>query len=314
MGANPLAGIVLERPKDRFTKMKIIIGTRGSSLALAQARSVGRMLEAAGARVEITEIKTSGDKASAPLAELGGKGLFVKEIDEALLSGRIDVAVHSMKDVPGIMPEGIEIAAVPEREDARDAFVSRKSDSLSLLPMGARVGTSSPRRRALLLKMRGDLDVVPMSGNVETRLKKLEKGEADAVILAVAGLRRLEAGKEITEILPVGRMIPAIGQGALAVEARSSDRAVIDFVHKACHHAASGIITLAERSLLKAVGGDCYTPLAGYAEIRPSGLHLVGFLATKDGRRSIVDCEDGPLENAAGIGRRLGERMLKAIS
>lgn len=293
--------------------MKIIIGTRGSKLALVQSRAVGKMLEDAGASVEFKVIKTIGDTLDVALTELGGKGVFVKEIDEALLSGSIDVAIHSMKDVPADLPAGVSIAAVPVREDARDAFVSNISPKFSALPKGARVGTSSPRRRALLLKMRPDLQIIPMRGNVDTRLKKLKDGEVEAVILAAAGLNRLGIGKVVTEFLPLDKMIPAIGQGALAIEVRSSDDEIKKFVNRVCHHNATAIAVRAERSLLKATGGDCHTPLAAYAEIKPSGLHLNAFAMTPDETRSAFDRESGQLGDAAEMGKRLAKRLLEKL-
>jgi len=293
--------------------MKIIIGTRGSALALVQARFVAGLLEKAGANVEIQTIKTVGDTLDVALSELGGKGVFVKEIDEALIGGKIDVAVHSMKDVPAIIPQGVAIAAIPVREDARDAFVSNKARKISKLPKGALVGTSSPRRRAQLLRLRPDLQIMPMRGNVETRLKKLEEGEVDAVILAAAGLNRLGIGKIVTEYIPLDKMIPSPGQGALAVEIRSGEKELLKFVQKACHHNATGIVVRAERSFLKMVGGDCNMPLAAHAEIRATGLDLSAFMSSLDGSHSIVDHESGPPNEAGAIGEKLAKRMLKKL-
>ena len=293
--------------------MKIVIGTRRSSLALVQSRAVARPLEAAGAEVKIRPIKTIGDTLDVALSELGGEGVFIKEIDEALLNGGVDVAVHSMEDVPARLPQGIAIAAVTPREDPREAFISTRAFKLSGLSQGARVGTSSPRRRAQLFRIRPDLDVVPVKGNVETRLKKLEAGKVDALILAAADLKRLGIGNVITECLPVDRMIPAVGQGALAVEVRGVDRELVRFVHKSCHHAATGIAIRAERSFLKVVGGDSNDPIAAYGEIRPSGLVLAAFMSTKDESHYVIDRESGPVDEAAEIGRRLGERMLKKL-
>lgn len=293
--------------------MKIVIGTRGSKLAIAQARIVAALLAGGGAEVEVRPITTVGDTLDVALTELGGKGIFTKEIDEALQGREIDVAVHSMKDVPAGLPAGVSIAAVPRREDARDAFISTKAFKLADLPQGARVGTSSPRRRAQLLRLRPDLDIVPMRGNVETRLKKLKDDEVDAVILAAAGLRRLGIERVITEILPVDRMIPAIGQGALAIAVRSEERDLLKFVGRTCHHMASGLTVRAERSLLKAVGGDCHSPLAAHARLTPSGIVMTAFFASPDGARSALERESGPADEPNEIGERLGERLLEKL-
>lgn len=294
--------------------MKIVIGTRGSKLAVVQARAVARLLEQAGAEPEIRRITTVGDTLDVALTELGGKGVFTKEIDEALLEGRIDLAVHSMKDVPAILPAGIAIAAVPAREDARDAFISTVAHKLSGLPKGARVGTSSPRRRAQLFRIRPDLEVVPMRGNVETRLRKLREGEVEALILAAAGLKRLGIAKVITEIIPLERMIPAVGQGALALAMRSEDREKLRFVTRACHNAASGAAVRAERAFLKATGGDCHTPLAAHAEIKPSGIAMAAFMTTPDEAHAASERDDGTIEEAAEIGRRLAARIAERLA
>lgn len=294
--------------------MKIVLGTRGSRLALVQSSYVASLLAAAGAEVKIRTITTTGDSPNVVLTEVGGKGVFVKEIDEALLSGEIDIAVHSMKDVPAKLHVGITIAAVPPREDARDAFISEKVSKLSELPKGACVGTSSPRRRAQLLKLRPDLKVVPFRGNVETRLRKLKDGEVDALILASAGLSRLSISNVITELLSIDKMVPAIGQGALAITVCSDNRELGQFVSKVCHHEVSGIAALAERSLLKAVGGDCYTPLAAHAEIKSSGIiMMVSFMTTSDESHSITLHDSGPVDEAAKIGARLGEKMIEKL-
>lgn len=293
--------------------MRIVIGTRGSQLALIQSYIVARMIETAGGEVKIQPIKTSGDMLGDEITEPTGKGVFVKELDEALLDGRIDIAVHSMKDVPAILPHGISIAAVPMREDARDALISTCAPNLTDLPRGARIGTSSPRRRAQILKLRPDLNVVPVRGNIETRLKKLDAGDVDALVLAAAGLVRLGISEVIAQYLPVGMMIPAIGQGALAVTVRTGDHETVQFIGKVCHHQASGFAICAERSLLQTVGGDCHTPLAAHAGIYPKGLTLRAFMATPNLAQSIIDTEVGPIEDAAEIGRRLGERLLNQL-
>lgn len=293
--------------------MKIVVGTRGSKLAIVQSRIVAALLTGGGAEVELHPITTVGDTLDVALTELGGKGVFTKEIDEALQNREIDVAVHSMKDVPAGLPAGVSIAAVPRREDARDAFISTKAFKVVDLPQGARVGTSSPRRRAQLLRLRPDLGIVPMRGNVETRLKKLKDDEVDAVILAVAGLRRLGIERVITEALSIDRMIPAIGQGALAVAVRSEERELLKFVNTSCHHMASGLTVRAERSLLKTVGGDCHSPLAAHARLEPTGIVMTAFFATPDGTRFAVERASGPADEPAEIGERLGERLLEKL-
>jgi len=293
--------------------MKIVIGTRGSKLAIVQSKAVARMLHAAGAEVEIKAIQTVGDTLDVALTELGGKGVFVKEIDEALLAGEIDCAVHSMKDVPAELPAGTAIAAVPVREDARDAFISVTAFKFAGLPKGARVGTSSPRRRAQIFRLRPDIEIVPLRGNVETRLKKVHSGEVDAVILAAAGLKRLGVESIITEIMPPDKMIPAVGQGALAVVARADDRERVKFITKACHHVATGVAIRAERAFLKATGGGCHTPLAAHAEIRPSGIEISGFMTSPDEARFAIEKESGPVEEAAAIGRKLAAKILAKL-
>jgi len=293
--------------------LKIVIGTRRASLSLVQSRLVANMLQAAGADCELTPIKTIGDTLDVALAESGDKEVFIKEIDEALLTGEIDVAVHDMKDVPTELRKGISIAAVPAREDPRDVFISTRARKLSGLPKGARVGTSSAARRAQLFIIRPDLDIVAMRGNIEGRLKKLHAGKVDAVILSASGLKRLGIGDVITEFLPPDRMIPAVGQGALAVEVKSRDRELVSFVHKACHNKATGIAIRAERSFLKAVGADYKMPVAAHAEIKPSGLVMQAFIATPDEAHHVIEKKTGSLEDAQEIGKKLAEEMLEKL-
>ncbi len=281
----------------------ITIGSRGSKLAIVQAEFVASILRASGEAVEIKTITTSGDRTDKPLAAEGGKGLFVKEIEEALAAGEIDLAVHSMKDVPGIIPNELSIVAIPKREDARDVFVSRKYSRLDDLPAGARVGTSSPRRQAELQGIRPDLELLPLRGNVDTRIRKLNEGQYDAIILAAAGLIRLGMQNEIAEYLPVERMIPSVGQGALAIEVRKDDKELIARLQKTCHHEESGIAVGAERAFLQAVGGDCYTPLAAHATVSGDKLKLTGFL---HGR---VDLIEGKVADAEELGRKLAVRL-----
>lgn len=294
--------------------MKIVIGTRGSRLALVQANTVASMLRDAGALVNVETIETSGDVHGVLPREGGGKGLFVKEIDEALLSGQINIAVHSMKDVPGLLPDGITIAAVPAREDPRDVFISTKFRSISKLPQGASVGTLSPRRRVQLLNSRPYLRIVPMRGNVDTRIRKLKMGEVDAILLASAGLKRLGLFAEATEILSIKEMIPAVCQGALAIEARTKDRMLCEFVRKACHDELSGIAAEAERSFLKASGGDCRSPVAAYAEIASHQISITGLIATDDGSSTSTGTISGEIELAPSLGKRLAEKLRAEIS
>ena len=247
------------------------IGTRGSPLALAQAREVRARLAAAlgwsADRITIEPIRTTGDMIrDRPLSEAGGKGLFTKEIEEALLAGAVDLAVHSAKDMPTLLPAGLMIAAVLPREDARDVFISRKAGALGDLPAGATVGTASLRRQALVKHRRRDLAVVPLRGNVETRLRKLEAGEVDATVLALAGLRRLGLAAAATAVLAVDEFLPAVGQGVIAIEARAGDARVCQLLD-AVNHADTAIALAAERAFLAELDGSCRTPIAGHATV-----------------------------------------------
>lgn len=289
--------------------MKLKLGTRRSRLALAQAEIVAALLEKSGTEVDVVELSTLGDTLDIALTESGGKELFVKEIDEALIAGEIDLAVHSMKDLGAYLPEGISIAAVPAREDARDAFISFNVNKLSGLKKGATIGTSSPRRRALVFKMRPDIRVLAMRGNVETRIEKLRSGEVDGIILAVAGLKRIGRAAEISEILPIEKMLPAVGQGALAVCVKSSEKELITFIKRACHNEAAGIAVRAERAFLKEFGGDCHTPLAAHAIIDPKGLTLMAFATSVDESHSEFDKVTGLLGDAQKMGTELAKKM-----
>jgi hydroxymethylbilane synthase len=280
----------------------IRIGTRGSPLALAQAREVQQRLEAAhgpGRLVfEIRAIKTSGDRIQdRPLSEAGGKGLFTKEIEEALLAGEIDIAVHSMKDMPTVLPDGLAIACFLQREDVRDAFISRKAPALADLPHGARVGTSSLRRQAQVMRLRPDLVIVPMRGNVETRLRKLEEGLADATLLACAGLHRLGLADRITAAVPAEQMLPAVAQGAIGVEARTGDAATADLLAP-INHQATALAVTAERAFLARLDGSCRTPVAGLAELVAGRLAFRGMILTPDGSRCHETRREGPPEAA----------------
>jgi hydroxymethylbilane synthase len=286
------------------------LGTRGSALALAQARQVAHALEAAepGLAVELVEIKTSGDESSRSAASsIGDKSRFVKEIEEALLAGEIDLAVHSAKDVPGVLPDGLAIVGVPEREDARDALVGDAA-SLDELPEGASVGTSSLRRRAQLLATRPDLEVSDLRGNVDTRLRKLAEGSHDAVVLAVAGLKRL--GRDEGAPLPTNLMTPAPGQGCLALEARRDDARAAELAGRLTDRSALTRLT-AERAVVERLDATCDTPVAAYATL-DTVLRLAAFVGRPDGGTWIRDELAGDASDPAALGREVAERLLAA--
>ncbi len=291
------------------------IGTRGSPLALAQAQEVRQRLIAAHPelaeerRLQIVVITTTGDRdRSRPLAEIGGKGLFTKEIEEALLGRRIDLAVHSMKDVPTWLPEGLEIGTVLPREDARDAFFSTAGDSLSALPPGAVVGTVSLRRQAQILAARPDLKVVPIRGNVDTRLRKLAEGQVDATLLAVAGLLRLGQADRITAALAPEEMLPAVAQGAIGLEVRAADDAVKELLAP-LNDVDSALRVGAERACLEVLDGSCRTPIAAFAELNGGRLRLRGLVAAPDGSQVFrAEAESAP-DEAEGLGRALGQEL-----
>ena len=293
-------------------RSSLVVGTRGSRLAVQQAEWVqARLREVApGVTVALQRIKTSGDMiVDVPLAAIGGKGLFVKEIEEALLRGEIDLAVHSMKDVPTILPDGLDILCVPAREDPRDVLISREAVSLDQLPRGSRVGTSSLRRQAQLLHHRPDLTVQLLRGNLDTRLRKLRNGEYDAIVLAAAGLRRMGWANEVTEYLPPEVSLPAIGQGALGLEGRRDDGFVRDLVAPLEHPPTRTAVT-AERALLKRLEGGCQVPIAAHATIKGDTLILDGLIASVDGRRFIRDMVQGPVPDARALGVQLAEKLL----
>jgi len=291
--------------------VKIIIGTRGSQLALRQANWVKNRLTGAGHAVEIKPIKTAGDKLpNVPLTQSGTKGLFIKEIEEALAAGSIHLAVHSLKDLPTEQPAGVAVAAVPEREDARDVLVSRHGLSLASLPAGARVGTSSLRREATLPALRRDLQVVPLRRNHDTRLRNLEGGEHDAVTLAAAGLKRLGLAGRVTQYFSVDEMCPAVGQGALAIEIRPDDpqieRAVMPLDHPATHLAVS-----AERATLRHLGGGCQVPIAAHAVVTGRELRLVAVVASPDGSELIRASATGALNDPEALGASVARELVK---
>lgn len=294
--------------------MKIRIGTRGSKLAVVQCEWVRDRIRERdpSVEVELVRIKTKGDKIlDSPLSKIGGKGLFVKEIEEALLSGRIDLAVHSMKDVPAALPEGLVLTAYPGREDPRDVLVSQGNLPLAGLPHRARLGTSSLRRAAQALHQRPDLEILPLRGNVDTRLKKLRNGAFDGVILAAAGMTRLGLEAEISQILPTTEILPAIGQGALGLEVREDNGAVVDLLGPINHPPTEWAVR-AERAFLGRLEGGCQVPIAGFARLHGKELILEGMVAELDGSRLLRDEIRGTAEHAAEIGVSLAERLIAA--
>jgi len=295
------------------TRSSLVIGTRGSPLALAQANQVRDRFAVAHAldvdAITLEVIRTTGDRISdRPLTEAGGKGLFTKEIEEALIAGAIDLAVHSAKDMPTILPPGLRIAGVLEREDARDVFISRKAKTLAELPRGARVGTASRRRQALVKQLRPDLIVVPMRGNVETRLRKLDAGEVDATVLALAGLKRLGLADAASVVLPVEEFLPAVGQGIIAIEARGDDERALDLV-LAVSHAATAAALTAERAFLAVLEGSCRTPIAGYATVAGGQLAFRGLIAKPDGSEVIETQRHGAVTAAVRLGAEAGREL-----
>jgi len=286
------------------------IGTRGSALARAQAQWVQHRLTAAlpGLTAELVIIRTTGDRITdRPLSAVGGKGLFVKEIEEALLAGEVDCAVHSLKDLPAELAAGLMIAAVPEREDPRDVALTRQEGGLSTLPRGAQVGTSSLRRAALVRAFRPDLQVIGLRGNVDTRLRKLDDGAVDAIVLAGAGLRRLGIVRPHAELLAAEEFVPAIGQGALAIE---SPRGEIAELLRAIDHRPSHEAIDAERAFLVAVGGSCVTPLAAHATVAGETLTLRALIAEPDGTRVIRGRREGRTSEGAQLGTELAQALL----
>ena len=292
--------------------MILKIGTRGSKLALAQSEWVKKRIEGRHphAQVQLVRIKTTGDKIlDSPLAKIGGKGLFVKEIEDALLNGRVDLAVHSMKDVPAALPEGLILAAFPEREDPHDAFVSKDCPNLDQLPQGARVGTGSLRRAAQLLHIRPDLEVLPLRGNVDTRLRKLEAGEFRAIILAAAGMRRLGFEDRISQVLSSEQILPAIGQGALGLEVRRDDGKTLGLIHF-LNHEETQVTVEAERAFLRELEGGCQVPIAAFSRLEGGRLDLEGMVAELDGSKIIRDRITGSRNEAEEMGIRLARRLL----
>jgi hydroxymethylbilane synthase len=290
------------------------IATRRSPLALWQAEHVGQCLTAVHAelKVSLVPIVTEGDRIQdRALAAVGGKGLFVKELENALLSGEADIAVHSMKDVPAQLPDGLRIGAVLRRADARDAFVSNENARLAALPQGARIGTSSLRRQCQLLRTRPDLELVVLRGNVETRLRKLDAGEFAATVLAVAGLERLGLAERVRERLSPRQMLPAAGQGVIGVECRAADPRIRDLIVP-LEDAPTRLSLAAERAFAGRLGGSCQSPIAGYAELDGKSLSLRGLVGSPDGKQFYEDRITGPAHEAASLGARLATRLMEA--
>ena len=294
--------------------MKILkIATRQSPLALWQAEHIRARLEAmhADLKVELVTFVTQGDKIlDTPLAKIGGKGLFVKELEEALLDGRADLAVHSMKDVPMALPEGLTLAVICEREDPLDAFVSNTYNSFAELPHGAKVGTSSLRRKCQILKQRPDLEIVDLRGNVGTRLSKLDAGLYDAIILASAGLKRLGLADRIRHTLQVEISLPAVGQGALGLECRAADQAVLDLILPLLHD-ETDICVRAERAFNAYLEGGCQVPIAGYAALSQGQLHIEGRVGSVDGATLLKVALKGTPEQAEQLGETLAQKLLE---
>ena len=291
------------------------LATRRSSLALAQAAAVAERLQALGADVEIVPMGTEGDRRlGARLAEVGGKGLFVREIEEALLAGRVDIAVHSLKDLPAEVPDGLELAAFPPREDPRDVLVTSSGAGLAELDAGAVIGTSSLRRRAMILAARPDLLVANLRGNVDTRLAKLAAGQCDGIVLAAAGLRRLGLAPAHARALPVETFVPAVGQGILGVEARRDDTRVRRLI-AGLDDADTRACARAERSYLRRLGASCNTPMAAHATLDRSGayprLRMMAMVASEDGRRILRADAAGAPADAESVGRGLAELLLE---
>jgi hydroxymethylbilane synthase len=300
---------------------RLRIGTRGSALALWQANFIAAQLkQAANAETEIVRIRTSGDRlqtasVSRPLAKIsaqtGMKGIFIKEIEDALLSGEVDVAVHSMKDVPTETPAGCAFRAITRREDPRDCLISRQGRTLKTLPHGARVGTSSLRRQAQLRRHRPDLEVLELRGNVDTRIKKLESGEFDAVVLALAGVNRLGLAGKITQVLDEAIMLPAAGQGALGIETRAVDEETGGIVALLDHAETRACVT-AERAVLRALQGGCQIPLGALATARGNRLHLEAAVFSARGSEHVQSSDEGDVTEAEAIGARLGAALIEA--
>jgi hydroxymethylbilane synthase len=298
----------LEKVRTRSVK----IGTRGSKLALWQAQWVRARIQEAypGLNVQLVTIKTSGDMIlDVPLAKIGGKGLFVKEIENALLEGTVDLAVHSMKDVPVVIPPGLSMDCVTKREDPFDVLISKNGHGLKDLPRAARIGTSSLRRQAQLLHFRPDFGMVPLRGNLDTRIRKLAEQDLDAIILALAGLKRMDLTHQATETISTDICLPAIGQGVLAIETRADDRAVNETVGF-LNHPGTALTMRAERAFLRRLEGGCQVPIAAYVQPLDGGLEIEGMVASVDGKRVVRERKWGKSEEAEALGVELAETLL----
>jgi hydroxymethylbilane synthase len=289
------------------------LGTRGSPLALAQAHMVRQALATSHGldpeQIAIEVIRTSGDRIQdRPLADVGGKGLFTKEIEEALAAGTIDLAVHSSKDMPTVLPPGLVLSAFMEREDPRDVFISRKAKSIAELPHGATVGTASLRRQAMVKRQRPDLTIVPLRGNVETRLRKLDEGVADATLLALAGLKRLGLADAATAVLDVNEFLPAVGQGAIGIETRADDARTRE-LSAAINHADTFSALVAERAFLAVLDGSCRTPIGGHATISGGRLRFRGMVVKPDGSEAFETMREGDVRDAEKLGADAGAEL-----
>lgn len=296
-----------------MSEKSLILGTRGSALALRQARLVQQQLEDLGSEIELRIIKTTGDRIlDVPLSGIGDKGLFTKELDLALLDGSIQLAVHSLKDLPTQLPDGLVIAAVTEREDPRDAFVAHPTfnGGLADVPEGAMIATGSLRRRAQLKAWRGDLNIQPLRGNVDTRLQKLDRGRWTGIVLAAAGLLRLGMEDRITEIIDPSLMLPAVGQGALAIVCEESDVSTRQLVRDRLHHADTFNAVIAERALLHRLQGGCSIPVGCYATVHHEHLVVDACVADLEGRRVVRGRREGGASDAEAMGRELGEELI----
>ncbi|NNF99566.1 MAG: hydroxymethylbilane synthase [Desulfobacteraceae bacterium] len=295
-----------------MASLHITIGSRGSKLALWQAEWVKSALEARHSQLhcDISILKTKGDKIlDVPLAKVGGKGLFVKEIEEALLDGRVDVAVHSMKDMPSDIPEGLCIGAIPIREAASDVLISKQGQKLADLPEGAVVGTSSLRRAAQIKKTRPDITIAPLRGNLDTRLKKLKTEALDAIVLAAAGVKRLGLTREISEYLDESIMLPAVGQGALCIEIRTNDPEITPLV-SGLNDPDTWWVVSGERAFLHRLEGGCQVPIAGHGRLENENIHLTGLVAHVDGTRILKETITGPKREAESLGEQLADILL----
>lgn len=293
--------------------MNIKVGTRGSKLALTQTNAVIESLKKAApdVQVEICVIKTSGDiMQDVSLMQIGGQGAFVKEIEEALLAGSIDLAVHSMKDVPGEIPDGLAFAAILKREDVRDVLVSRGRIKFEFMPKGAKIGTGSLRRGAQIKAILPDVDIVPLRGNIDTRLKKIETENLTGIILAAAGMKRLGYAQTISQFLPIELMLPAVGQGALGLQIRKTDSELAQML-ALLNHAPTAAEVTAERSYLRALGGGCRLPIAAYGLIEGGRLTLEGLVAAPNGTSVIRDKVWGTLDEAEELGRKLADMIME---